>query len=78
MTNWKYVRMFLRTVCEKIHAETSVQLGSDILVVLKCMAGRTGSDDIRYSFLWYKILKFNEKPIQVCFYCKCFENEGIR
>ena len=38
-----YVRMFLRTFYEKIHAETSVQLGSDILVLLKCFAGRRGS-----------------------------------
>ena len=34
-----FVRIFLRTVYEKIHSETAVQLGSDILVLLKCLAG---------------------------------------
>ena len=70
--------MFLRTVYEKIHAETAVQLGSDILVLLKCLAGRRGFNDIIYTILWYKIQKFNEKPIQICFYCKGFENESTR
>ena len=73
-----FVRMFLRTVYEKIHAETAVQLGSDILVLWKCLAGRGGFNDIIYTILWYKILKFNEKPIQICFYYKCFENESTR
>ena len=36
---------------EKIHAETSVQLGSDILVLLKCLAGRRGFNDVLYNFL---------------------------
>ena len=58
--------MFLHTVYEKIHAETSVQLGSDILVLLKCLAGRRGFNDVLYNFLWYKLLKFNEKSVQIC------------
>ena len=66
------VRMFLCTVYEKFRAETSVQLGSDILVLLKCLAGRRGFNVILYSFLWYNILKIIEKPIQICFYCKFF------
>ena len=70
--------MFLRTVYEKIHAETSVQLRSDILVLLKCLAGRRGFNDVLYNFLCYKILKFNDKSVQICFYCKCFENESVR
>ena len=72
-----YVRMFLRTVYENIHAETSVQLGNDILVILKCLAGRRGFNYILYSFLWYKILKFNEKAIKN-FLMQVFENESRR
>ena len=72
-----YVRMFLRTFYEKIHAETSVQLGSDILVLLKYLAGRRGFNDVLYNFLWYEILKFKQKFVQICFCCKCFENESI-
>ena len=54
---------------------TSVLLGSDILVLLVIGGGSviffTALCDI-------KILKFNEKPTQICYYCKYFENESIR
>ena len=46
---------------EKIHAETSVQLGSYILVLLKCLAGRRRFNDILYGFLLCKILKFQRE-----------------
>ena len=73
-----YVRMFLRTVYEKIQEETSVQLGSDILILLKYLAGRSGFNDILYSFFCdIKSWNLTRNPIQMCFYWKCFENESI-
>ena len=49
--------MSLRTVYEKIHVETSVQLSSANLVLLKYLADRSGFNDILYIFLWHIILK---------------------
>ena len=68
-----YVRMFLRTVFKKMHAEISVQLGSDILVPLKwlvCIRGfvifpiylfdiksRNSQETPTYLFLFHAFLK---------------------
>ena len=49
--------MFLPHVYGKIHAETSVQLESGILVLLKCWAVRRVFNDIFYSF--YDIKSWN-------------------
>ena len=53
-----------------MNAETSVQLGSNILVLLERIVDRRMFNDIPYRYNWYKMLWFNEKLKQLFFKTK--------